>query len=141
MAAQAQIPMLSFCTSKSYGDHLTYYILTTYNNSHYPQYAIRDTPRDALRRRYDIRAKNMQNKPNLRNDEMNVSSFITKDYENRTLSERGKNKPNQTQLKPIQSQSKPIKANFKLFAVDVIRRKLYPVTVYPINGVKWEMSD
>ena len=33
-------------------------------------------------------------------------------YENKTLSERGKNKANQSQLKPIKANSKPIKANF-----------------------------
>jgi hypothetical protein len=40
----------------------------------------------------------MQNKPNLPDDLMNVSDFITRDYENQTLSMRGKNKPNQTQF-------------------------------------------
>ena len=41
---------------------------------------------------------NMQNKPNLLNAQINVSSFITKDYENVHLLGRRKNKPNQTQL-------------------------------------------
>ncbi|HIJ53089.1 MAG TPA: hypothetical protein HPP66_08040 [Planctomycetes bacterium] len=50
----------------------------------------------------------MQNKPNLRNAQMNVSRVSTKDYEKRTLGERGKNKPNSN---PIQTQSNPIKAN------------------------------
>ena len=57
----------------------------------------------------------MQNEPNFRKSQMNVTSLITADYENKTLSERGKNKPNtnpiQTQFKPntkpIQSQYKP----------------------------------
>jgi len=40
----------------------------------------------------------MQNKPNLLNAQMNVSSFITKDYENVHLRGRRKNKPNQTQF-------------------------------------------
>ena len=43
----------------------------------------------------------MQNKPNFRKTKMNVTSILTKDYKNETLSERGKNKAN----------SKPIKAN------------------------------
>jgi len=50
----------------------------------------------------------MQNKPNLLNDQMNVNRVSTKDYEDKTLGERGKNKPNS---KPIQTQSNPIKAN------------------------------
>ncbi|MGB2807633.1 MAG: hypothetical protein WBC22_07825 [Sedimentisphaerales bacterium] len=43
---------------------------------------------------------------------MNVNNVLTKDYENKTLGEHGKNKPNsnpiQTQYKP---NTKPIKAN------------------------------
>jgi len=40
----------------------------------------------------------MQNKPNFLNAQMNVSSVLTKDYENKRLCRRGKNKPNQTQF-------------------------------------------
>ncbi|MBA7678857.1 1,4-dihydroxy-2-naphthoate octaprenyltransferase [subsurface metagenome] len=50
----------------------------------------------------------MQNKPNLPKAQMNVNKVLTKDYENKTLGEHGKNKPNS---KPIQTQSNPIKAN------------------------------
>ena len=50
----------------------------------------------------------MQNEPNFQKSQMNVSVLIQKAYENKTLSERGKNEPN---TNPIQSQSKPIKAN------------------------------
>ena len=50
----------------------------------------------------------MQNKPNFRKAQINVSRVSTKDYENKTLGERGKNKPNSN---PIQTQSNPIKAN------------------------------
>ncbi|HIJ51692.1 MAG TPA: hypothetical protein HPP66_00880 [Planctomycetes bacterium] len=50
----------------------------------------------------------MQNKPNFQKAQMNVSRVLTKDYEDETLGQRGKNKPNS---KPIQSQSNPIKAN------------------------------
>jgi len=39
---------------------------------------------------------------------MNVSTIITREYENNQLSRRGENKPNS---KPIQTQSNPIKAN------------------------------
>jgi hypothetical protein len=50
----------------------------------------------------------MQNKPNFRKSQMNVSSVYTKEYENMTLGERGKNKPNSN---PIKANTKPIKAN------------------------------
>ena len=52
----------------------------------------------------------MQNKPNFRKSQMNVNKVLTKDYEKRTLGERGKNKPNSN---PIQTQSKPIKPKTK----------------------------
>jgi len=43
----------------------------------------------------------MQNKPNLLNAQINVSSFITKDYENVHLLGHRKNKAKQTQSNPI----------------------------------------
>ncbi len=42
----------------------------------------------------------MQNKPNLLNTQMNVSSVLIEDYENERLCKREKNKPNQTQSCP-----------------------------------------
>jgi len=45
----------------------------------------------------------MQNKPNLKDVQMNVSIFSTTDYENIANRTLGQNKPNQTQLKPILS--------------------------------------
>jgi hypothetical protein len=36
----------------------------------------------------------MQNKANLLDVQMNVNKVLTKDYENKTLGEHGKNKPN-----------------------------------------------
>jgi len=42
---------------------------------------------------------------------MNVTKVLTKDYENRTLSGCGKNKPN---TKPIQTQSNPISKKAKM---------------------------
>ncbi len=44
----------------------------------------------------------MQNKPNLPNAQMNVSPFITKDYENKRLADVAKTKPIQTQFYPPQ---------------------------------------
>ena len=50
----------------------------------------------------------MQNKPNLPDAQINVSSFITKDYENKSIGNLAKTKPIQTQYKantnPIQTQ-------------------------------------
>jgi len=40
----------------------------------------------------------MQNKPNLLDTQMNVTSFLTKYYENVPLRRCGENKPNQTQF-------------------------------------------
>ena len=45
----------------------------------------------------------MQNKPNFRKSQMNVKSYNTKDYENKSNWTLGENKPN----------SNPIKANFR----------------------------
>ena len=61
----------------------------------------------------------MQNKPNFLKSQMNVNKVLTRDYEKKTLGERGKNKPNtnpiQTQYKANQSQydakTNPIKPN------------------------------
>jgi hypothetical protein len=88
----------------------------------------------------------MQNKPNFMDDQMNVSSFITIDYEQRTMNYQIKNKPNtkpiQTQYKantnPIQTQYKPKQtqfqrqknAAFRLFTVGYLRKKLYSIAVY-----------
>ena len=60
------------------------------------------------------------NKPNFRKSQMNVNKVLTKDYEKRTLGQRGKNKPNsnpiQTQYKantnPIQTQNKANQSQF-----------------------------
>ncbi len=41
--------------------------------------------------------KQSQNKPNLMDAQMNISSVLTKDYKNVRLCRRGENKPNQTQ--------------------------------------------
>jgi len=35
----------------------------------------------------------MQNEPNFRKSQMNVNKVLTRDYEKRTLGERGKNEP------------------------------------------------
>jgi len=42
----------------------------------------------------------MQNKANFWKAQMNVNKALTKDYENKTLSESGKNKPNTNPIKP-----------------------------------------
>jgi hypothetical protein len=50
----------------------------------------------------------MQNKPNFRKSQMNISDYITREYEKKDTWLAGKNKANSN---PIQSQSNPIKAN------------------------------
>jgi len=50
----------------------------------------------------------MQNKPNFQKAQMNVSDYITREYEKEDTWWSGKNKPNSN---PIQTQSNPIKAN------------------------------
>ncbi len=50
----------------------------------------------------------MQNEPNFRKVKMNVNKVLTGDYENKTLSGRGKNEP---KTNPIRTQTNPIKAN------------------------------
>ena len=64
---------------------------------------------------YESRATSdeyMQNKANLLDNQMNVNSLVTKDYENKIAFGLPKNKPNtnpiQSQSKPIQTQSNPI---------------------------------
>ena len=56
----------------------------------------------------------MQNEPNFGKAQMNVTSLITADYENKTNWTLGENEPktnpikaNQSQLKPIKCQNKP----------------------------------
>jgi len=47
----------------------------------------------------------MQNKPNLLNAQMNISSILTKDYENKPNWKLGENKPN---TNPIKANTNPI---------------------------------
>ncbi len=52
----------------------------------------------------------MQNKPNLLNAQMNLSSVKTMNYEQITMNKANKNKPNSNPIKP---NSKPIQTQFK----------------------------
>jgi len=49
----------------------------------------------------------MQNKPNLRNDKMNITIDMITNYKNLSAGSGVKTKPIQTQFKPIQTQTKP----------------------------------
>ncbi|MEE9370566.1 MAG: hypothetical protein V3W45_03745 [Sedimentisphaerales bacterium] len=49
----------------------------------------------------------MQNKPNFRKTEMNITSATTKDYENKYDWTLGENKPNQTQFQYQICENKP----------------------------------
>ena len=46
----------------------------------------------------------MQNEPNFPDDQMNVNKVLTKNYENWTLGEHGKNEPKTNPNEPNQSQ-------------------------------------
>ncbi len=61
--------------------------------------------------------KQSQNKPNLLDAQMNISSVLTKDYENVPLRRRGENKPNQTQfsLAQIPQFNHPDSLSYKIF--------------------------
>jgi hypothetical protein len=66
----------------------------------------------------------MQNKANLPDAQMNVSPFITNDYENQPRLRTMKNKPNQSQSNPIQSQYKPNSRNIQI-AVNLVKTRNY----------------
>ncbi len=59
----------------------------------------------------------MQNKAKFRKSQMNVNKVLTKDYEQQTLGERGKNKANSNPIKanskPISPETKPIQTQYK----------------------------
>jgi len=78
----------------------------------YTQYEIRKIT-------YEIINKNMQNKANFPDTQMNVSRVSTKDYESQTLGERGKNKPNSN---PIQTRTKPISEKAKMNVTSIITK-------------------
>ena len=52
----------------------------------------------------------MQNKPNFRKSQMNVTSLITADYDKRTLGRRGKNEP---KTNPIKANKMPKRTQYK----------------------------
>ena len=54
----------------------------------------------------------MQNKPNFRNDKMNITADMTNNYKILSRSPGEKTKPIQTQFNPIQSQLKPKQTQF-----------------------------
>ncbi len=103
--------------------------LTTCNNQHYPPTSV-GAP-FSRRRHGDVvwsmnneqptMNKNMQNKPNLPDAQVNVTSFITKDYENICLRRCGKNKAKQTQFTPLDggfrlsNGANPIQTQFQSF--------------------------
>ena len=99
--------------------HTNYELLATgnwrLNTSHKPQATSDQRP--ATRSAGTIAQKYliMQNKPNLLNAQMNISTAVTMYYVNIRLRSRFKNKANQSQFKPnsnpIKANSNPIKAN------------------------------
>jgi hypothetical protein len=95
----------------------------------------------------------MQNKPNLRKSQVNVNKVLTRDYEQRTLGKRGKNKPNsnpiQSQFKPNQSQNKansnPNKPNFTLTCLCRLKSMAFFGIIPPVIGLigllLWKCRD
>ena len=70
----------------------------------------------------------MQNKPNLPNAQMNVSSILTKDYESERLCRCVQNKANQTQYK---ANTNPLQTQFPKYPNEcnlVIDKKLWKCT-------------
>jgi len=72
-------------------------------------YAIRNTGYDRLST--SDKRLIMQNKANLLDTQMNVSSVKTKDYENKLLCRRGENKPKQSQTNSKRS-GDPLRVSF-----------------------------
>jgi hypothetical protein len=69
----------------------------------------------------------MQNKANFRKSQMNVNNVLTKDYEKKTLGERGKK----------QSQTKPIKANLQNAQMNV---NVFPTKSYENKPPIWALK-
>ena len=76
----------------------------------------------------------MQNKPNLPKAQMNLTSLITVDYENKPPRPRRKNKPNSN---PIQAQTNPNQSQFKP-KTNPIKPKTNPI---PQRDTQYEIRD
>jgi hypothetical protein len=94
----------------------------------------------------------MQNKPNLRNDQITINPYPTKDYENLPLHGRGKNKPNQTQFKansdlsaPIKAKTNPISSPIKPNPLDLlplsVRILAHFLTLSPLSFCELSTTD
>jgi len=70
-------------------------------------------PSEKFEGNYEITNYYMQNKPNFRKSQMNVSIFSQKDYENIPPTEKCENKPNQTQFQPNNEANKPNQTQFQ----------------------------
>ncbi len=82
----------------------------------------------------------MQNKPNLLNAQMNVSSVLTKDYENKPIGNLAKTNPIQTQYKPntkpIQSQYKPNFRKAKMNITSILTKDYENETAFALRQNK-----
>ncbi|MBA7608622.1 hypothetical protein ES703_15801 [subsurface metagenome] len=74
----------------------------------------------------------MQNKANLPDDQMNVSTVITKEYENNSNCKLRENKANTNPIKANQSQSNPIKCQNKP-NTNPIRTQSKPISNGPLT--------
>ena len=76
----------------------------------------------------------MQNKPNFRKSQMNVSTFSQKNYENIPPIRKCQNKPNQTQF---QHKNEPNKPNRTQFQPKNEANKPNRTQFQPKNGFDW----
>ena len=79
----------------------------------------------------------MQNKPNLLDALMNVTSFYTVDYENIANWKLGENKPNS---KPIQSQYKPNSRNVQI-DINLVKTRNYNNEQRTMNNEQWTIMQ
>jgi len=94
----------------------------------------------------------IQNKPNLLNTQMNVSSFLIEDYKNVRLCSREKNKPKQSQTNskrsgdPLRvsfsesSNRGPIKANLKPDLVQMGHHMLKNPCIFRVDLITYDYS-
>ena len=69
----------------------------------------------------------LQNKPNFREAQINLSFFITKDYESKSNPKLGENKPNSN---PIQTQTNPIAERLKMNVNSLITKDYENIDPY-----------
>jgi hypothetical protein len=77
------------------------------------QYAIHNTKYEVRKITYEIIKLFLQNEPKFRKSQVNVTFFITRDYDKIDTWSMGKTNPNEPKTNPIQSQFKPKQTQFQ----------------------------